>query len=114
MIQQVVPMPSVMQTAQFDMVEADHDTRDLGHDTRTPTTVHATRAPGHASGHMKCWYSFAPSDNWVSLGVFRDGYYGTTEGVMFSFPITITGVVYNMFHEDPGAEGSGPLLSWYW
>ena len=55
MIQQVVRMPSVMQTAQFYMLEADHATRALGHATRTPTTVHATRAPGHASVQMQSW-----------------------------------------------------------
>ena len=27
----------------------------------------------------------------VSMGVFSDGSYGTPEGVMFSFPITISG-----------------------
>ena len=27
---------------------------------------------------------------WVSMGVFSDGSYGTTEGVMFSFPVQIS------------------------
>merc|ERR1712013_565035 len=42
-----------------------------------------------ASDHMKSWFSSTPADDWVSMGVFSDGSYGTPEGVMFSFPITI-------------------------
>jgi malate/lactate dehydrogenase len=29
------------------------------------------------------------SGEWVSMGVFSDGSYGTAEGVMFSFPVSI-------------------------
>merc|ERR1711874_593952 len=43
-----------------------------------------------ASDHMKSWFSSTPADDWVSMGVFSDGSYGTPEGVMFSFPVTIT------------------------
>ena len=42
-----------------------------------------------ASDHMKSWFGSTPSDDWVSMGVFSDGSYGTPEGVMFSFPISI-------------------------
>ena len=33
--------------------------------------------------------STSPYYRFVSMGVFSDGSYGTAEGVMFSFPITI-------------------------
>ena len=38
---------------------------------------------------MKSWFSSTPADDWVSMGVFSDGSYGTPEGVMFSFPVNI-------------------------
>jgi len=49
----------------------------------------AMSAAKAASDHMKSWFSSTPSDDWVSMGVFSDGSYGTPDGVMFSFPITI-------------------------
>ena len=33
-------------------------------------------------------FSFV-QNRWASMGVFSDGSYGTPEGVMFSFPVTI-------------------------
>jgi len=50
----------------------------------------AMSAAKAASDHMKSWFSSTPADDWVSMGVFSDGSYGTPEGVMFSFPITIS------------------------
>jgi malate/lactate dehydrogenase len=41
-----------------------------------------------ACDHMKSWFGCTPADDWVSMGVFSDGSYGTPEGVMFSFPVT--------------------------
>ena len=38
---------------------------------------------------MKSLFSSTPEDDWVSMGVFSDGSYGTPVGVMFSFPITV-------------------------
>jgi len=49
----------------------------------------AMSAAKAASDHMKSWFSSTPSDDWVSMGVFSDGSYGTPEGVMFSFPVNI-------------------------
>jgi len=51
----------------------------------------AMSAAKAASDHMKSWFSGTPADDWVSMGVFSDGSYGTPEGVMFSFPITTNG-----------------------
>jgi len=50
----------------------------------------AMSAAKAASDHMKSWFGSTPADDWVSMGVFSDGSYGTPEGVMFSFPVTIT------------------------
>jgi len=49
----------------------------------------AMSAAKAASDHMKSWFSSTPADDWVSMGVFSDGSYGTPEGVMFSFPVNI-------------------------
>ena len=35
------------------------------------------------------YFTFYVIGEWVSMGVFSDGSYGTPEGVMFSFPVTI-------------------------
>merc|ERR1711978_617790 len=49
----------------------------------------AMSAAKAASDHMKSWFGSTPADDWVSMGVFSDGSYGTAEGVMFSFPVTV-------------------------
>merc|ERR1712020_217050 len=51
----------------------------------------AMSAAKAASDHMKSIWSGTPEGEFVSMGVFSDGSYGTPEGVMFSFPITIAG-----------------------
>jgi len=50
----------------------------------------AMSAAKAASDHMKSWFGSTPADDWVSMGVFSDGSYGTPVGVMFSFPVTIS------------------------
>merc|ERR1712002_186001 len=50
----------------------------------------AMSAAKAASDHMKSWFGSTPGDDWVSMGVFSDGSYSTPEGVMFSFPVTIS------------------------
>merc|ERR1712228_380880 len=49
----------------------------------------AMSAAKAASDHMKSWFGRTAADDWVSMGVFSDGSYGTAEGVMFSFPVTV-------------------------
>jgi len=56
----------------------------------------AMSAAKAASDHMKSWFSSTPADDWVSMGVFSDGSYGTPEGVMFSFPVTIQNGKWNI------------------
>jgi len=48
----------------------------------------AMSAAKAACDHMKSWFGSTPEDDWVSMGVFSDGSYGTPEGIMFSFPVT--------------------------
>jgi len=50
----------------------------------------AMSAAKAASDHMKDWFNGTAAGTWCSMGVFSDGSYGTAEGVMFSFPVTIT------------------------
>jgi len=49
----------------------------------------AMSAAKAASDHMKSIWSGTSGDEYVSMGVFSDGSYGTPEGVMFSFPVQI-------------------------
>merc|ERR1711972_552737 len=47
----------------------------------------AMSAAKAASDHMKDW--FQGTSDYVSMGVFSDGSYGTPQDVMFSFPCTV-------------------------
>jgi len=49
----------------------------------------AMSAAKAASDHMKSIWCGTPQGEFVSMGVFSDGSYGTPVGVMFSFPVTI-------------------------
>ena len=46
----------------------------------------AASAASAAIDHMRDWALSASGDNWVSMGIVSKGDYGTTEGLMFSFP----------------------------
>merc|ERR1711976_581412 len=49
----------------------------------------AMSAAKAACDHMKSWWEGTKAGEWVSMGVYSDGSYGTPEGTMFSFPVTI-------------------------
>ncbi|XP_046388836.1 malate dehydrogenase, cytoplasmic [Ischnura elegans] len=49
----------------------------------------AMSAAKAAADHMHDIWHGTSNGRWVSMGVFSDGSYGTPEGVMFSFPVTI-------------------------
>lgn len=49
----------------------------------------AMSAAKAACDHMKSIFQGTEPGSYVSMGVFSDGSYGTPEGVMFSFPVTI-------------------------
>ncbi len=46
----------------------------------------AASAANAAIGHMRSWALGTEGDNWVSMGVYSDGSYGITEGLIYSFP----------------------------
>ena len=51
----------------------------------------AASAANAAIDHMRDWALGTPADDWVSMGVYSDGSYGITEGLIYSFPCTCTG-----------------------
>ncbi|MFT4825507.1 MAG: malate dehydrogenase [Halioglobus sp.] len=46
----------------------------------------AASAANAAIGHMRSWALGTEGDDWVSMGVYSDGSYGITEGLIYSFP----------------------------
>jgi len=46
----------------------------------------AASAANAAIGHMRSWALGTEGDDWVSMGVYCDGSYGITEGLIYSFP----------------------------
>ena len=46
----------------------------------------AASAANAAIGHMRNWVLGTDGDDWVSMGVYSDGSYGITEGLIYSFP----------------------------
>ncbi|CAI8155463.1 MAG: Malate dehydrogenase [Cellvibrionales bacterium UBA7375] len=48
----------------------------------------AASAANAAIAHMRTWVQGTEADDWVSMGVYSDGSYGITEGLIYSFPCT--------------------------
>jgi|TARA_B110000483_G_scaffold216665_1_gene268427 malate dehydrogenase len=48
----------------------------------------AASAANAAVDHMRDWALGTAEDDWVSMGVYSDGSYGITEGLIYSFPVT--------------------------
>ena len=48
----------------------------------------AASAANAAIDHMRTWALGSPADDWVSMGIYSDGSYGITEGLIYSFPVT--------------------------
>lgn len=46
----------------------------------------AASAANAAIDHMRDWALGTDGDDWVSMGVYSDGSYGITEGLIYSFP----------------------------
>jgi malate dehydrogenase len=46
----------------------------------------AASAANAAIGHMRSWALGTEGNDWVSMGVYSDGSYGITEGLIYSFP----------------------------
>ena len=50
----------------------------------------AASAANAAIDHMRDWALGTPADDWVSMGIYSDGSYGITEGLIYSFPCRCT------------------------
>ncbi len=48
----------------------------------------AASAANAAVDHMRDWALGSAEGDWVSMGVYSDGSYGITEGLIYSFPVT--------------------------
>lgn len=46
----------------------------------------AASAANAAIDHMRNWTQGTEGDDWVSMGIYSDGSYGITEGLIYSFP----------------------------
>ena len=51
----------------------------------------AASAAAAAIDHMRDWVQGTPDGDWVSMAVPSQGQYGISEGVIYSFPVTIEG-----------------------
>ncbi len=61
----------------------------------------AASAANAAIEHMRNWTQGTPEDDWVSMGVYSDGSYGITEGLMYSFPVRVSGGEYEIVSDLP-------------
>jgi malate dehydrogenase len=50
----------------------------------------AASAANAAIAHMRTWVLGTDENDWVSMGVYSNGEYGITEGLIYSFPCTCT------------------------
>lgn len=50
----------------------------------------AASAANAAIAHMRAWVFGTAAGDWVSMAVPSDGSYGIAEGLMYSFPVTVT------------------------
>ena len=66
----------------------------------------AASAAHAAIDHMRNWIYGTPSDDWVSMAVCSDGSYGVTEGLMYSFPVTVRDGQYHVVQDLPISEFS--------
>lgn len=49
----------------------------------------AASAANAAINHVQTWYNGTPNDDWTSMAVPSTGAYGSPEGVIFSYPVTV-------------------------
>jgi malate dehydrogenase len=49
----------------------------------------AASAANALINHVQSWYSGTPEDDWVSMAIPSTGAYGSPEGVIFSYPVTV-------------------------
>ena len=51
----------------------------------------AASAANAALNHMRDWVQGIPGGDWTSMGVYSDGSYGISKGLMYSFPVRCQG-----------------------
>ena len=51
----------------------------------------AASAASATIDHARTWLEGTPEGDWVSMAVYSDGSYGVPEGLMSSFPVTVSG-----------------------
>ncbi len=56
----------------------------------------AASAANATVDHMRDWVLGTPEDDWVSMSVPSDGSYGVPEGIISSFPCTVSGGTYRI------------------
>ncbi|MGB7740867.1 MAG: malate dehydrogenase [Steroidobacteraceae bacterium] len=56
----------------------------------------AASAASSAIDHIRDWVLGTPAGDWVSMGVPSDGSYGIPEGVIYGFPVTCNGGMYEI------------------
>ncbi|GAA1434757.1 malate dehydrogenase [Microlunatus lacustris] len=56
----------------------------------------AASAANATVDHMRDWVLGTPADDWVSMSVPSDGSYGVPEGIISSFPCTVSGGTYSI------------------
>jgi malate dehydrogenase len=61
----------------------------------------AASAANAAMDHIRSWARGTPAGDWVSMGIPSDGSYGVPEGIISSFPVTVTDGTYTIV---PGLE----------
>ena len=61
----------------------------------------AASAANAAIDHMRSWALGTEGDDWVSMGVYSDGSYGISEGLIYSFPCRCSDGDWSIV---PGAE----------
>jgi malate dehydrogenase len=56
----------------------------------------AASAASAAIDHVHSWVHGTPAGDWVSMGIPADGTYGIGEGIVYSYPVTITNGAYQI------------------
>jgi malate dehydrogenase len=56
----------------------------------------AASAANAAINHVQTWFNGTPEGDWVSMAIPSTGAYGSPEGVIFSYPVTVKNGVYQV------------------
>lgn len=56
----------------------------------------AASAANAAINHVQTWYSGTAEGDWTSMGIPSTGEYGSPDGVIFSYPVTVKNGVYSI------------------